>query len=340
LPWANIYDAETELIGFTDGLLTITDSIINKVDLKTLKFNQEPDDVLIDYQEVGQNLIQEKEENNIKLWFDNENTFDLYVSNDTLWNDTIRIPGEAKTDFISTAELTVLNLDQLGKPKNMNPFVNIKMEANHPITQIDTSLIQVLEDSIKKPIQANIFIDTLLSRNLVFEYPWKEEKLYEVNLLPGALTDLYGLQNDTLQQKYFAASKTQFGSIKLKVINLDSLQQYILQLKTKNGNLVKEYIVKDKRNFEDHIKALYAGEYQLTIIQDESKNGKWDSGDYDEQKQPEEIFSKPLEALRANWELDAEVDLEQLNGNNPSPKSPSTNGDGGGLKGNRGRGRN
>lgn len=57
--------------------------------------------------------------------------------------------------------------------------------------------------------------------------------------------------------------------------------------------------------------ALPPGKYELVIITDVNRNGRWDTGNYAQRRQPEPIITKELEALRANWDVEAMLDISQ-----------------------------
>jgi len=47
------------------------------------------------------------------------------------------------------------------------------------------------------------------------------------------------------------------------------------------------------------------GEYAIAIFHDENGNGKWDTGDYDTKKQPEEVYYYPYDfQLRQMWDAE------------------------------------
>ncbi|MBK6932024.1 MAG: hypothetical protein IPH12_14630 [Saprospirales bacterium] len=54
--------------------------------------------------------------------------------------------------------------------------------------------------------------------------------------------------------------------------------------------------------------------YTLQLIEDRNGNGRWDTGDYFERRQPERVFLKKLEPLRANWEVEARLDARVSTG--------------------------
>ena len=65
-------------------------------------------------------------------------------------------------------------------------------------------------------------------------------------------------------------------------------------------------------SYSNELKLLPSGDYLLEIIDDRNANGRWDAGRYDTKQQPEPVSIKTLETLRANWDLEADIDLGSL----------------------------
>ena len=61
----------------------------------------------------------------------------------------------------------------------------------------------------------------------------------------------------------------------------------------------------DVRNGEFEMLNVTPGAYFLRLTIDSNANGKWDTGNYKEHLQPEEVYYYPKRLrLRANWDLD------------------------------------
>jgi uncharacterized protein (DUF2141 family) len=53
--------------------------------------------------------------------------------------------------------------------------------------------------------------------------------------------------------------------------------------------------------------------YRIRIIYDDNKNGKWDTGDFLNKKQPETVeYFREEQAVRSNWSLNATITIKQL----------------------------
>jgi hypothetical protein len=58
-------------------------------------------------------------------------------------------------------------------------------------------------------------------------------------------------------------------------------------------------------------KKMHPGTYEIRIIYDDNANGKWDTGIFRQQRQPERVYAHPEKInVRANWEMEAELKLE------------------------------
>src|SRR5690606_34010200 len=145
-------------------------------------------------------------------------------------------------------------------------------------------------------------------RQLNINTAWKAGKSYKLTLLPGAVTDFYGVANaDTLERILGVLTEKQLGGLNLKVQNLDAGSSYVLQLL--NGSVVEEerLFTADTSDTKLIFKNLVAATYTARLIEDRNRNGRWDTGDYFAHRQPEAVTTKRLDALRANWELEAAI---------------------------------
>lgn len=92
------------------------------------------------------------------------------------------------------------------------------------------------------------------------------------------------------------------GSLKGNVTTTQA--SYIIQL------LDSQYKVKRQvRNQKSYnFKNIEPGTYYIRVVLDENKNGKWDGGEPNLEKEPENVYlhEKPLE-IRANWEMEENI---------------------------------
>ena len=316
------------------SLITKPKANIKQYGLVTLAFKRSPFDARIELEEVGQTSFVETVEDTIKVWYHIPDSIDwnILVHRDTI-TDTIRVKALSKN-----LAQKKLNLPQKRRSKKgvtstpLNPMKPIKLSFNHPITAVDTNLIFFREDSLRMVevldtlsgdsimvemppdtinyIQATFEIDSIDQRTVVINYPWKETLNYELQILPGAIKDLYSLENiDTLNKSYIVKEQKDFGTINMVASGMDSLQQYYFELLFED-NVVVDFNVSGTTTYERKFEGLPPGGYSVKVVEDLNGNGRWDSGDYFKKLQPERISTAQLEELKANWEIEAEVRVE------------------------------
>lgn len=170
--------------------------------------------------------------------------------------------------------------------------------ANTPITEVDTSKFGLMvSDSI--PIPYTHALDTL-GNKVDFDFEVEPNQKYRFSFLPGAITDFFGMQNDTLDYSFSTSSLTDYGVLRM---NLGGSVTYpvIVQLTNEKGDVIREIIATEPQVFE--FNSLEPSNYVARVIFDENGNGKWDTGSYLNKIQPERISYYPgLIEIRANWE--------------------------------------
>lgn len=168
-----------------------------------------------------------------------------------------------------------------------------------PVVQFDTARASVLHDSAVVA-RAAFFSDSLNTR-LVFSIGPAEGQ-YRITLLPGAVTDVYGRTNDTLQWSCFIPPERSTGSISLNFA-ADTLAPSLIQLVDEKGEITG--VRRVTGNLETTFTRLEPGKYRLRLITDQNDNGRWDPGRFPDGIQPEPVhyFRDPI-TVRSNWEVE------------------------------------
>ncbi len=234
----------------------------------------------------------------------------------TLANDQKLRPGRVATGPIGkngkktfspqTPQKTPNNALRLTDLQEIIPNDSFKMNFERPLASIDTSLI-ILRDSSKNRVKISAFLDNKFGFWGI-NTAWKAGMNYSLMILPNALSDDYNLKNDSIiYTKIKALSVKDVGIINLKITALDSTKQYIANLTDASNNVIKSFIIKNKKAEKFTVPNKLAGNYGVTLIVDDNKNGVWDTGDYYKHRQPEKQQIIAPQALKANWELELAV---------------------------------
>lgn len=188
----------------------------------------------------------------------------------------------------------VLTPNQRGTLSFEKPF---DIRANTPITAIDTSLFSMM-DKDSTTISFSVKLDPIKNKIDINFKPDPDQR-YNLSLLPGAITDFYGAQNDTLAYRLSTRNYTDYGNIRLSVTGAE--YPVIVQLVGDSDEVEREIYATKAQVFQ--FNNLDLGSYNIRVIFDSNKNGKWDTGDFLKKLQPEKVshYPKTLE-VRANWD--------------------------------------
>ncbi|NDV41857.1 hypothetical protein GTK07_00850 [Muricauda sp. 40Bstr401] len=201
-----------------------------------------------------------------------------------------------------TVKLRDLPMDSLRVASSargkFNPEDTFSILASTPIQQLDTSKIALkISDSI--PAIFTFSLDSLENK-IDFDFEKEPNQKYTFSLLPGAITDFFGMQNDSLDYKLSTTSLADYGILRIR-LGGDVTYPVILQLTNEKGEIQREIIATESQVFE--FNSLEPGNYVARVIFDENGNGIWDTGNYLKKTQPERISYYPgLIEIRANWE--------------------------------------
>lgn len=149
--------------------------------------------------------------------------------------------------------------------------------------------------------------DPTLSANkrlITFNYTFAEDSSYSLFVKPGAVTDWFGQKNDTIKLNFKIRESRYYGTLKVKLAGLPS-GNYLLRVVNDKDIVIRETKITDVTTATFEL--LPPGSYRLKLIADENNNGKWDSGNYLQHKQPERViyYINPVK-MRSGWDMDVE----------------------------------
>ncbi|MEW2920420.1 Ig-like domain-containing protein [Muricauda sp. ANG21] len=170
--------------------------------------------------------------------------------------------------------------------------------ANTPIASIDSTKIGlVLNDSLIAPYSYSL---DSLGNKIDFDFDIEPNQSYRFAFLPGAVTDFFGVQNDTLDYTISTGSYADYGNLRFNLSG-DTRYPVIVQLLNEKEEIQREIAATQPQTFE--FSNLNPGNYVARVVFDDNANGKWDTGNYLKKIQPEKISYYPdVIEVRANWE--------------------------------------
>ena len=178
------------------------------------------------------------------------------------------------------------------------------ISASTPLEYVDESKVRVMnKDSVF--IKATMVLDPTLN-SVVLDFDKTEKNSYEIQLLPTALTDFYGVQNDTLNFKASTKLQSSYGNVRIQIVN--GVYPLIIQMTTDKGDVVEEKIALNQTPID--FTEFDTGVYFMRVVFDSNKNGTYDPGNYLLKRQSERVsyYPEPIE-VRADWSYPIEFIL-------------------------------
>jgi hypothetical protein len=201
----------------------------------------------------------------------------------------------------------------------VNPENDLMIEFDYPLAKVDSSKLLLTvthEDKSVKDVPVHLVRDTALLRKWYFRAPWKPDGNYTLTIPEGTITDIAGFTNDSLVGKFTVSALDKYATVKLHVEGRDDGTRYIIQLLDGQGTLKQE-----KRNLttgDVQFNYVPAGEIKFRIIEDRNGNGKWDTGNVVERRQPERaefyVNDKGEETFvtKTNWEIEFTMNMNRI----------------------------
>lgn len=211
---------------------------------------------------------------------------------DTLFIRQKKASADSTAAFINPLKSSIIN------PGNYPLF----LESGFPIQFINKDSISLYEDSLL----AKAVIDTSFS-GLRMLYDWKEGKKYKLVINTAAV----GLYNGALTAKksisFSVDLAENLGNLLLLVKNKEN-KSIIIQLLTEKKEVLAEQTSSSSETIT--FSNLKPGKYLLRYVIDDTKNGHWDTGSFQDKKTPESIiYYKDVLNVRANWELELDLPI-------------------------------
>lgn len=184
---------------------------------------------------------------------------------------------------------------------------NLEITFNKKITTYDSTKIVLLGPDSGKVANYKIVQDTGKTKYSL-KYKWPENTKYTLIVRKGAFADSSGatlLRDDTTR---FSTKRTEdYGSVRLRFKNLDFAKNPVLQI-VQNDKIVDSIPLSQN---EWSNKLYEPGEYDIRILYDTNKNGKWDPGRFfGKHIQPEIVVTISTKlTVRSNWDNEKEISL-------------------------------
>ena len=213
------------------------------------------------------------------------------IATDTLAIDSIK-PEKPKLGFAISTSGTI------------DVFAPVKFTCNEPMDSIlqHGFHLYIEKDSLWNEIK----IDTV---RLEHEYnplaymllhDWQPGGSYKITVDSCSVKGIYGLWNERMEQSFRIKEQEEYANLFFNITN--ACDSAFVELLDGSDKVVRTAIV---INGSADLLNINPGEYYARIVIDSNRNGEWDTGNFDAQLQPEEVYYFPkVLKLKKNWDVE------------------------------------
>ena len=212
-------------------------------------------------------------------------------------------------------------------PEEFIEYKTSNMQAMVPDKNIDFEFPEPLDSVDLSKIHFSIKVDTLFqpTKFLFRQLPndiktyrlyaeWEPDTIYQLEIDTAAFVTIYGKRNEATKRTIRMKPLNSFATLFVVLGGQPGLSPQnrgvgggsnwdgsLVQLLDGSDKVVKT--IKVENNKADFY-FINPGTYYMRLILDLNGNGEWDTGDYDQQLQPEPVYYYPDGlALKAQWEI-------------------------------------
>ena len=177
-------------------------------------------------------------------------------------------------------------------PQQMDPDYRVTFEMPTPLARCDTAAIHLYTkiDSLwyRTPFEFNRKDSTLRTYEFIAE--WQPNTEYSLEIDSAAFVDIYSYASETYKQGIKVRSMDEYATLLFQLSGVSD-STVIVELLNKSDKPIKTVHADQNGNVEFFY--LKPSIYYARAFIDRNGNGKWDTGDYDQNLQPEDVYYYP-----------------------------------------------
>ena len=207
-------------------------------------------------------------------------------------------------------EIPRLKMD-LAKSGTLDVGDSIIFKFDTPIAAIDPAGVhlEIKRDTLWVPypsVPSVRPVDDFDPLRYWLPFTTQPDSVYRVTVDSAAVVSVYGLTNEELSKELKVSGLEEYANVYFTVNVKDSAFVELLA----SGEKVARTVPVQNGAFE--LLNVKPGTYYLRLTIDKNGNGKWDTGNYAEHLQPDEVYYYPKKLnLRRNWDLDETWNIYQ-----------------------------
>lgn len=197
---------------------------------------------------------------------------------------------------------------ELKGPSSLDPDKSIYLEVPVPLLRCDTSGVHLYSKIdtlwyrvpfVMEPVEGML-------RQYVLRAEWRPGVEYSLEIDSAAFENIYGIVNRPIKKGLKVRSLDEYSTLFVNISGssdtclvvqlLDNADKPVKQVRAKDGTAEFYYVA--------------PGSYYLRAFSDRNGNGKWDTGNYDADLQPESVYyENEMIECKAKWDITHEWNI-------------------------------
>ena len=210
--------------------------------------------------------------------------------------DTLNV--EPKIEFLSV---------DIYAPSSIDVYDYLTLTFPEPVAILDSAAFHLLHkvDTLWHNVPFELQPDSFNIRVFNIYADWKPGESYSLQVDSAAVFGIYGHYIDKQKKDFNVKTLDSYGQVFFNISGANE-GDFVELLDTKDAAVRTENVVNGRADFY----YLTPGKYAARLVRDVNRNGKWDTGDYAQHLQPEEVFYYPqMIEFKANFDVLQDWDL-------------------------------
>ena len=186
---------------------------------------------------------------------------------------------------------------------------DLVISFENKLASFDSTKLRFTDDQFR-PVAGYTLTQDSTARRLTLKHAWTEDRKYNLIIERSFATDTAGnfvSPTDTVALQ--AKGPSDYGSLSIRLRNLDTTANPVLLFYRDEKAALSLPLRTDRYN----IRLFRPGDYEVRVLYDRNGNGRWDTGNYWEKRQPERVVARKQRLnIRQNWDNELEIDMQDL----------------------------
>ena len=201
-------------------------------------------------------------------------------------------------------DFLTMNVSAFG---SFNVFDTLSVNFSEPvlISTKDVFQLELKQDTLWSPVEFTLRQDSINALRYYIERRWNYDEEFRLIIDSAKIFSVYGKWNNTLETTFSLKSENEYGHFFLNISGIS--EPAFVELLDGNDVPVRKAKLEDGGAlFMD----LRPDKYYVRLIVDTNENGIWDTGNYADKLQPEEVYySSQFYEIPANFGIERDWDV-------------------------------